>query len=120
VIVPLRRPTADTALLVQSVVKGMRYIYQPGFQLIKAGVMLLDLSPDDRIQGELDLEGDVCSPQRERLMTAMDGLNTRFGKGTVHVASAEVPDHPREWGMRQERSTPQYTTRWAEVPVARA
>ena len=24
------------------------------------------------------------------------------------------------WGMKQERRTPQYTTRWEDVPVARA
>jgi len=41
-VVPLRRPTADTALLVQAAVLGLRAIYRPGFASIKAGVMLLD------------------------------------------------------------------------------
>lgn len=42
----------------------------------------------------------------------------RYGRATVHVAGAGLDDHRREWGMRQERRTPRYTTRWAEVPVA--
>lgn len=119
VIVPLRRPTADTSALVRAAVIGMRSIYRPGFDLIKAGVMLLDLVPDTLQQGELDLEGDD-DRDRTRLMAAMDCLNDRFGKGTLHVASGGLDDHRREWGMRQERRTPQYTTRWEDVPIARA
>ena len=122
VVVPLRRPTADTAQLVQAATAGMRRIYQPGYQLIKAGVMLLDLVPGNIHQGELDLGADDVDDthDRKRLMTAMDTLNGRFGKGTLHVASSGLDDHRRLWGMRQERRTPQYTTRWDEVPVARA
>jgi len=50
----------------------------------------------------------------------MDALNGRFGKGTLHVASTGQEGETRAWGMRQERRTPQYTTRWEDVPVARA
>src|SRR5690606_40302066 len=72
--------------------------------LIKAGVMLLDLVPDTLQQGELDLE-DEGGRDRTRLMSAMDCLNDRFGKGTVHVASTGLDDHRREWGMRQDRKS---------------
>jgi len=90
--------------------------------------MLLDLVPDHIHQGELDLqEGDACetqgdpdAPDRTQLMAAMDRLNGRFGKGTLHMASSGLDDHHRLWGMRQERRTPHYTTRWDEVAVARA
>ncbi len=69
---------------------------------------------------ELDLEPDDTGEDRTRLMTAMDALNGRYGKGTVHVASTGVDDHHREWRMRQERRTPHYTTSWDEMSVARA
>lgn len=121
VVVPLRRPTADTALLVHAAVAGMHQIYQPGFQLIKAGIMLLDLAPDSRVQGELDLDdGEDATAERGKLMRVMDGLNGRYGKGTVHVASSGLDDYRREWGMRQERRTPHYTTNISDIPVARA
>ncbi|PZP91151.1 MAG: DNA polymerase V subunit UmuC [Variovorax paradoxus] len=120
VIVPLRRPTADTSALVRAAVAGLHQIYQPGYDLIKAGVMLLDLTPASRVQQELALEDDAADPTRARLMVAMDTLNGRFGKGTVHAASTGVNDERREWGMRQDRRTPNYTTDWWEVPVARA
>jgi len=119
IVVPLRRPTASTPALVDAACKGIRQIYQPGFQLIKAGVMLLDLVSDDIRQGELDLEGDV-DERSEQLMVALDGLNGRFGKGTIQVASAGMGPIARAWGMRQERRTPMYTTRWEDVAVARA
>jgi len=34
---------------------ALRQIYRPGYQLIKAGGILLDLAPDDAHQGVLDL-----------------------------------------------------------------
>lgn len=120
VIVPLRRPTSDTPALVRAAVAGLHQIYQPGFDLIKAGVMLLDLAPASRVQQEFALEDDSADPTRARLMVAMDALNGRYGKGTVHAASTGINDERREWGMRQDRRTPNYTTAWDEVPVARA
>lgn len=131
-IVPLRRPSADTAAIVQAAHFGLRKIYQPGYQFSKAGVLLLDLAPDDLHQWELDLSGagdsadcsghagDGTGRDRVQLMTAIDGINDRYGKGTVHIASAGVASQKKSWSMRQERRTPQYTTSWDEVPVARA
>jgi DNA polymerase V len=94
-------------------------MYVPGFQLIKAGVFLMDLQPAGVQQRELELE-PVEGRDRTRLMAAMDALNGRFGKGTLHVGSTGLQGSKQTWGMRQERRTPQYTTRWEDVPVARA
>lgn len=119
VVVPLRRPTADSRLLVQAAVSGVEQIYQPGYRLSKAGVMLLDLMPDSVAQGELDFEPEEAR-DRSKLMMAMDSINDRFGRGTIHVGSAVGAGAPRDWSMRQERLTPQYTTKWSDLPVARA
>ena len=77
---PLRRPTADTGALVSAAVAGLKAIFRPGFNYAKAGVMLLDLQADSVFQGELDLENDE-QPDHSKLMTTLDGLNQRFGKG---------------------------------------
>lgn len=122
-VVPTRRPTADTKELVSAAQQGMKQIYKPGFDLIKAGVMLLDLGPDSTVQGELCLEpeDDSASPRDSaRLMSAMDAINQRMGKGTVHVASTGSANSNRVWTMRQDRRTPHYTTRWDQIAVARA
>jgi DNA polymerase V len=117
--VPLRRPSADTAVLVTAALAGLKTIYRLGFVYAKAGVMLLDLQPLTQQQGELDLEDDRCE-DRTKLMGALDSLNQRFGRGTVLMASAGLAGDRRQWSMKQERRTPGYTTRWADIPLVRA
>lgn len=119
IVIPLRRPTADSRLLVQSAVMGVNQIYKPGFQLSKAGVMLLDLTPENVSQGEFDFDAPETR-DRGKLMAAMDAINDRFGRGAIHVGSAVGAGVPRAWSMRQERLTPQYTTKFSDLPVARA
>jgi len=121
--IPLRRPTSDTAAIVNAAVLGLRAIYRVGFKYAKAGVMLMDLQPDCVSQGELDLEiGDSLDEiaDKARLMTALDEINSRYGRGTMTIASAGVGGKQKTWVMRQERMTPQYTTCIADFPVARA
>jgi DNA polymerase V len=123
IVVPLRRPSADTGAIVQAAVMGLQAIFRPGFKYAKAGVMLLELQPDSVVQGELDLgEGDTEAElaDKTRLMTALDAVNQRFGKGTMKMASAGLDGDRRVWSMKQERRTPAYTTNWADMPVARA
>lgn len=116
VTVPLRRPTADTTLLLEAALHGLRAIYREGFNFEKAGVHLLELTSVNLNQGELDL--DDSPPGRDRLMRAMDALNTRYGRGTVQLGTAAATGEQREWAMRQELKTPQYTTKLADIPVA--
>ncbi|PHM20668.1 MAG: DNA polymerase V subunit UmuC [Curvibacter sp. PD_MW3] len=119
IMVPLRRPTADTAALVEGALTGLRAIYQSGYKFAKAGVMLVDLADAAVEQGELDLEPDGCE-DRSRLMSALDELNSRYGRGTVIIGSAGTGEMPRNWAMKQERRTPRYTTRIGEIPVGKA
>jgi DNA polymerase V len=112
----LRRPSSSTLDLVATAARGMRTIYRPGVQFMKAGVMLLDLVPEGRQQGELALDSDAEASGR--LMTAVDAINDRYGRGSIRVASAGVQAREREWEMRQEMRTPDYTTRWGDLPVA--
>lgn len=116
---PLRRPTADTGKLVWAATAGMRRIYEPGYRMAKAGVMLLELVPGNVVQGELPLENEEYR-DRTKLMVALDTLNQRYGKGTVHSGATGGTNEVKGWGMEQERRTPHYTTRWEDMPVARA
>jgi DNA polymerase V len=118
-VVPLRRPTADTALLVQGALLGLNAIYRDGFDYAKAGVMLMDLQSDQVQQKELDLEDE---PQRDRtrLMVALDTVNARYGKSTVKMGSAGLATQKRNWTMKQMRRTPRYTTDVRDMVVVRA
>ena len=119
VCMPLRRPTSDTGTLVAAAIAGLKAIFRPGFNYAKAGVMLMDLQAESIIQRELDLDNDH-PPDRDKLMTTLDGLNQRFGKGTVLVASAGLAGERRAWVMKQERRTPAYTTCWEDIQTAHA
>ena len=117
--VPLRRASADTALIVAAALAGLRAIYRPDYKLAKAGVMLLELQSDSVQQQELALEDDDAL-ERGHLMETLDGLNLRYGRGTVAMASAGLAGDRRAWLMKQERGTPAYTTDWNDLAVARA
>ena len=119
IVVPLLRPTADSALIVAAALAGLRVIYRSGYKLAKAGVMLVDLKPDTLEQNELNF-GDEDSEDRERLMISLDELNDRFGRGTVMLGSAGTKGDKRAFSMKQERKTPRYTTCLADIPTVRA
>jgi DNA polymerase V len=125
--VPLVRPTADTRLLVGAAVRALEGMYRPGFNYVKAGVMLVDLQTEGQEQGELGLfsgtdELEASGSQRDRshLMGALDALNRRFGRGAVTVASAARQGTHSGYTAKQERRSPRYTTRLEEIPTARA
>ena len=117
--VPLRRPSADTGQIVAAALAGLRAIYKPDYNMAKAGVMLLELQSDSVQQHELAL-GDDDLVERTQLMETLDGLNLRYGRGTVAMASAGLAGDRRAWSMKQERRTPQYTTNWNDLAVAKA
>ena len=126
VTVPLIRPSSDTRLLIGSAVRALEGMYRPGFRYVKAGVMLVDLSPEGQSQGELDLFETEIEPSATvrksagHLMIAVDRLNVRFGRGAVSVASA-VQQEPRSpHASKQERRSPRYTTRLDEIATAMA
>lgn len=129
---PLIRPTQDTAVLVNAALETLKAIYQPGFNYAKAGVMLMDLMPEGFVQGELDWDGPHIAiagsaKDRSKVMGAIDSLNTRYGRGTVKLASGgteharliKTGTPPPGWKMKQERRTPRYTTHWQELAVVK-
>ena len=120
IVVPLRRPTSDTGRITEAAILGARAIYAPGYKLAKAGVMLLDLCDSASVlQHELALEDDA-GRDRGALMTAMDRINARWGKSTIHQGVTGTATTKRDWAMRQERRTPHYTTDLRQIPIARA
>ncbi|MDT8992646.1 Y-family DNA polymerase [Curvibacter sp. APW13] len=118
-VVPLRRPTDDTAHLVQAALLGLQSIFKDGYDYAKAGVMLMELQSDQVQQMELRLE-DEPDRDRSRLMLALDTVNTRYGKGTMKLGSAGATQRPQNWTMKQMRRTPRYTTDAQEMVLVRA
>lgn len=118
VTVPLATPSFDTMTLTQAALSGLRSIFRLGYDYKKAGVMLLDFVPADRIQPMLFDDPGTRSPERSSsLMATMDLLNRRFGRGAIRLAAEGVE---QDWKMKRDRVSPQYTTSWKDVIRVRA
>lgn len=114
--VPLTHPSCDTRELTGAALFGLERIYKAGYPYKKVGVMLLDISPGATSQASLfDPAGEV-SKQSAAVMAVLDGMNSRFGAGTMQLASAGTQQH---WTARAESRSPRFTTCWDELPVVR-
>jgi DNA polymerase V len=135
--IQLPKPGSDTHSIAQAATRGLNLIYKSGYNYAKAGVMLLDLQPASQNQLKLELDNELeldLDPTDQlttqastdhlrndpsQLMQAMDAINKRYGRGALLLASAGLGGTRRVWSMKQERRTPQYTTRWQDIPTAR-
>ena len=113
--IDLREHTNDSRILVKAASMIVHKHYQPGFRLKKAGIMLMELTPETQIQRSLFSTQDLEKSQV--LMQTMDAVNQRFGKETLKLA-ATGKNPP--WVMRSDSRSPRYTTDWKELPVVRA
>ncbi|WP_432239887.1 Y-family DNA polymerase [Herbaspirillum robiniae] len=113
--IPLPEPTDDLRVIVKAALWGLRRIFRSGILYKKAGVMLMELGEGTARQGMLFGSG-VSRTASAPLMDALDGINKRFGRDTLRLASAAGP---HRWAARFERVTPHYTTDWDALPRAK-
>ncbi|WP_341303230.1 DUF4113 domain-containing protein [Pseudomonas sp. TMP25] len=66
----------------------MAKLYRPGFSYAKAEVMLLELC--QRHECTMDLFTPDQPARTEQLMTVLDQVNARWGRGTLHPARLKV------------------------------
>jgi DNA polymerase V len=83
-------------------------LYRPGFRYAKAGVIVHDIRPENCWIGDLFVGEKPISP-------VLDAVNKRFGRGTLKLArqGGEKPNY----GMKQEHLSPNYLTRWSDIPL---
>ncbi|UYG06840.1 Y-family DNA polymerase [Halomonas sp. M4R1S46] len=114
VVVPLARPCDDTRDIAHAAARGLAAIYLPGYRYQKVGVMLLDLTADAHRQLSLDETPQSESERirRQCLMATVDKLNRELGRDKVRLG---LPRQDNAWGLRCERRSPRYTTRWSEL-----
>jgi len=110
--VPLPYPTNDSLEVNRWADYLCERMFKDGYQYKKAGIMLSEISPVTRQQGDL-LE--TAPAGNQRLMQALDMLNKRYGRGAVKISTQGAY---KDWQMRQERKSPCYSTRWDELPLA--
>lgn len=114
--IDLREHTSDSRVLVKAVVEKVHQHYEPGHKLKKAGIMLMNLVPNNQIQTSL-FSAIENNQESSKLMSAMDAINAKFGKETIKLASSGIE---RKWRLKAEKRSPRYTTVWDELPIVKA
>lgn len=116
--VNLLEASNDTLVFVKAATTGARGIWKSGFRYSKAGVMTVDLVSPQHAQRPL-FDG-FDREAGERLMSALDACNKRFGRGAVFVAATGIERQRKRWATRFELRSPRYTTRIDELPSIKA
>jgi DNA polymerase V len=126
-------PSADTLVLARYADRLLSRLWEPGTVYHKAGVVLDGLEPPSSGQ-QLGLFETPSSPSaasdtpltdRLPLMSTIDTLNQRFGRGTVRLASAvptpaSMVGHQRApWQGQAQWQSPAFTTRLEDVLTVR-
>ena len=111
--VPLDEPTDDTRVLTNAALKGLEAIFRAGYRYKKAGVLLTLLSDRNSRQSTL-FDNQAAREKSTKLMAAIDAINRAYGRDTVHLA---VSGTQQRWAMRAGNRSPNYTTRWEELPL---
>lgn len=110
----LSPPSHDPRVIVSMASRMVESMFQPGGVYTKCGVLLEDLHPAG--EGQIDLFA-TADPKAPALLAAMDGLNARFGRNTVSIATQGRGTRPSD--TKRSQKSPSWTTQIAEIPVAR-
>lgn len=114
VVLPLPYPTNSSITLTQFAAKGLEMIFKQGYAYKKAGVIVMDITPETVQQINLFENNPI---KHRPLMETIDRINKSIGVKKVKLASQDVG---RTWKMRQEKLSPRYTTQINEIIKVKA
>ena len=111
IVITLPVASNSTQEILHYVHDGLKKIYRPNYLYKKAGVMLMDICSETVVQGSLF--DRVDRKKHQRMMTALDAINDRYGRNTLKFACM---GNGKAWHIKQERLSPCYTTRIDDFP----
>lgn len=115
IVVQLPFPTDDSRLVIHYAKAAIKQIFLPEKQYSKAGIGLIELVEKNDSQQDLFCRGQP--PTNDKVMSILDIINKKYGRGTVFIAAQGIR---KPWVMRQNFKSPAYTTRWSDLPLVRA
>ena len=107
--------TSDTRVVLDTLRRMQRGFLKDGFAYKKVGVWLMDLGRPEQIQSDFFAPSVIGN---DKLMTAMDAINRRYGRGTVGLGATGWRVRP-QWAMRQAKLSPHFTTSLRDLPRVR-
>ncbi len=113
----LDTPSSDPGHLMQLLNKELRTVYSPVHSYHRAGVWLGGFTPADQFQTDLlDMAGPLVHSRSKSKMSAVDGLNHRYGRGTIRLAAEDLAN---SWRPYPKLRSPHYTSDWNDLPAVR-
>lgn len=106
--------TSDPRAIVGMASRMVESMFEPGRVYTKCGILLEELAQGSASQGDLFAAAD---PRAPALLAAIDGLNGRFGRGTVAIATQGFG--AKGFDTKRDHKSPAWTTRLSEIPIAR-
>jgi DNA polymerase V len=102
--------TNYTPELIEYATGAIERLYKNGFLYAKAGLILGELVPEGRVQGNLFDQAD--RKKSRRLMRAIDAVNLKLPDSPL-IWAAEGIDQP--WQAKFAKRSKRYTTQWDEL-----
>ncbi len=109
IVIKLPYPTNSNIELVHFATIALQKIYKKGYAYKKAGVVVMEFTPENIAQVKLF---ENPNPKHKALMQAVDKINLSIGKAKIKLACQDLQ---KTWKMKQEKLSPCYTTRLADV-----
>lgn len=113
--IALDAASADSTKIINAAMAILLKIYKPGLKYKKAGVYLSGFGSVERQQLSLFEKQD--SVKSVSLMTTIDSLNDKLGRGTVKFAVSDR--YQTKWKMKNDMKSPDYVSSWHELPKAK-
>ncbi len=113
-VVELQTPTDYTPTLIAYARAAVERLFKEGFRYKKAGVVMMQLVAKDQLQTHMFDQEQVNNIHHDQLMTAMDSINHKWGRETVHSLATGLK---RQWSARSSQRSNRFTTSWDELLV---
>ncbi|MBR5175283.1 MAG: Y-family DNA polymerase [Bacteroidales bacterium] len=111
-VVHLDVPANSAPEIISAALKALRYVFKPGYEYKKAGVVVTDIVDSDSIQQVLFGFDGQTRERDDKISEVMDKVNTS-GENLLHLGT-QRPGHYAD-GIRREYRSGLYTTSWADL-----
>lgn len=105
-------PTNEQRAIVATAVAAARELATGGYSYKKAGVVATRIIPAENVMHSL-FEDREANEKEGKISSAVDAINSAFGKGTVKLAVQGCG----KILSSSEKQSPHYTTKWSDIPT---
>ncbi|MDD5570228.1 MAG: Y-family DNA polymerase [Bacteroidales bacterium] len=110
IVVEMPVATNSTIEIIKYASEGLKAIFKKGYHYKKAGVIAVNIIPENAVQGNIFDETDRT--KHKKLMQTIDRINAAMGTNKVIIAKQGTK---RKWKLRQEKLSPCYTTKISDI-----